>query len=322
MTLKQAIILLSIFAVLLVLLIVIGLMMINQAKRQKSKGKTKSGSFVSKEKFNEVTENLKAANKQLQAKDKEFTILLTKYSRVNEKYDKTCSEIIPRLKKAIDNLEEEKKSLELKIRELIRDNDELSKLAGKETAPIVETTAAVSTSIILNSESKEEHADSAKESFHPIVQDTASTDVTQGASSQKKEHKAEHSDSEPRTETPMEEQKPEVPKEEPKVESPKEKTMYASFPRSAGSRIYFSDLSENRVDDSYFELKVYVASGKATFKPLDFMKIRNYDPAMAAMLTEGVKPNIASTVIGIEPGKAHIEGKDWIIDNLAKIKLA
>ena len=119
-----------------------------------------------------------------------------------------------------------------------------------------------------------------------------------------------------------EEPKNEIPKEEPKVGSLKERTMYASFPRSAGSKIYFSDLSENLADDSFFELRISIASGKATFKPLDFMKIRNYDPAMAAMLTEGVKPNVASTVIGIEPGKAHIEGKDWIIDNLAKIKLA
>lgn len=111
-------------------------------------------------------------------------------------------------------------------------------------------------------------------------------------------------------------------KEESPVVLVKEVIMYASFPRSAGSRIYFSDLTENLADDSFFELKISNANGKATFKPLDFMKIRNYDPAMAAMLTNGVKPNVASTVLGIEPGKAHIEGKDWIIDNPAKIKLA
>lgn len=101
-----------------------------------------------------------------------------------------------------------------------------------------------------------------------------------------------------------------------------EKTMYVSFPRTAGSSIYFSDLSEKRADDSYFELKISVIYEKATFKPIDFMKIRNYDPAMAAMFTEGVKPSTASTVLGIESGEAHKEGKDWIIDKPAKIKLA
>lgn len=107
-----------------------------------------------------------------------------------------------------------------------------------------------------------------------------------------------------------------------KVPSTKEVIMYASFPRTAGGSIYFSDLTENLVADSYFELKISNVNGKATFKPLDFMKIRNYDPAMVAMLTDGVKPNVASTVLCIEPGKAHVEGNVWIIDNPAKIKLA
>lgn len=98
--------------------------------------------------------------------------------------------------------------------------------------------------------------------------------------------------------------------------------MYASFPRSAGSNIYFSDLTNNLADDSYFELKSFDGTDEAIFRPLDFMKIRNYDPAMAAITTEGVKPNVASTILSIEPGKAHLEGKDWIIDNPAKIKLA
>lgn len=98
-------------------------------------------------------------------------------------------------------------------------------------------------------------------------------------------------------------------------------TMYASFPRSAGNCTYFSDLTDNRFDDSNFEFKISSASGKATFKPIDFMKIRNYDPAMVAVLTEGVKPNVASTVLKITSGTAHLEGKDWIIDNLAKINL-
>ena len=97
---------------------------------------------------------------------------------------------------------------------------------------------------------------------------------------------------------------------------------YASFPRSAGSNNYFSDLTDNLADDSFFELKISEDTGEAIFRPLDFMKIRNYDPAMAAMTTEGVKPNMASTILGIEPGKAHLEGKDWIIDKPAIIKLA
>lgn len=103
---------------------------------------------------------------------------------------------------------------------------------------------------------------------------------------------------------------------------PKEVTMYASFPRSAGNCIYFSDLTESLGDDSYFELKISKDKSTATFRPLDFMKIRNYDSAMIALRTEGVKPNVASTVLGIENGKAHKEGADWIVDNLAKIKLA
>lgn len=101
-----------------------------------------------------------------------------------------------------------------------------------------------------------------------------------------------------------------------------QKIKYASFPRSAGSTIYFSDLTDKLVDDSYFELRLSGDTDKASFRPLDFMKIRNYDPAMAAILTDGVKPNVASTVVGIEPGDAYLEGNDWIIKNLAKVKLA
>lgn len=98
-------------------------------------------------------------------------------------------------------------------------------------------------------------------------------------------------------------------------------TKYASFPRSAGSTIYFSDLTDKLADDSYFELRISNETGKATFRPLDFMKIRNYDPAMAAIQTDGVKPNVASSVVGIEAGKARLEGNDWIINEPAKVKL-
>lgn len=98
--------------------------------------------------------------------------------------------------------------------------------------------------------------------------------------------------------------------------------MYASFPRSAGNKMYFSDLTEKITDDSFFEISFLKDKEKATFKPLDFLRIRNYDDAMIAMRTEGAKPNVASTVISIEPGTAHLEGKDWIIDKQANIKLA
>jgi len=98
-------------------------------------------------------------------------------------------------------------------------------------------------------------------------------------------------------------------------------TRYASFPRSAGSSIYFSDLSDKLADDSYFELRISNETGIASFRPLDFMKIRNYDPAMAAIQTDGVKPNVASSVVGIEAGKARLEGNDWIINEPAKVKL-
>ncbi len=101
-----------------------------------------------------------------------------------------------------------------------------------------------------------------------------------------------------------------------------QKIKYASFPRSAGNTIYFSDLTDKLVDDSYFEIRLSGDTDKASFRPLDFMKIRNYDPAMAAILTDGVKPNVASTVLGVEPGDVCLEGNDWIIKKLAKVKLA
>lgn len=109
----------------------------------------------------------------------------------------------------------------------------------------------------------------------------------------------------------------------PKIPAANEIMMYASFPRSAGSSVYFSDLTENNVEDSYFELKISKSTGKATFKPLDFLKIRNFDPAMVVIRTEGVKPNVASAVTGIKPGEAHLEeDKEWIVDKPAIIKLS
>ena len=208
--------------------------------------------------------------------------LLRNYLLVDEEYKKACVEIYD-LREAKDELKENQASHKRRSKKLKH---------GKESAPFHESEFENPT-----------EKDITITSQIP-TQEVASSEVVQEPDEEPKEELKSDSTTEP------------------KVESPKEVTMYASFPRSAESRNYFSDLSENRVDDSYFEFKMDTASGKATFRPLDFMKIRNYDPAMAAMQTEGVKPNVASTVLRIEPGKAHIEGKDWIIDNLAKIILA
>lgn len=97
---------------------------------------------------------------------------------------------------------------------------------------------------------------------------------------------------------------------------------YADFPRSSGSMIYFTDVSETKNDDSFFELEIDASGQKATFKPLDFLKIRGVDEAMLAIKTEGVRPNLANSVIGITPGTAVLEGDVWKIKEQAKIKLA
>ena len=227
-----------------------------------------------------------------------------KHSEIIRERDKYCQEV-KQLKEDNDKKDKEYvelyrdyKRLEQENKELTRNNDELNKLIDNEPDPTFSETPIGGTKTSNNSKpvfnEKPVTDDQEKASQHP-VQDQFSTVASNNNSFDKGYSKAESS---------------------------KEKTKYASFPRTAGSSIYFSDLSDNLADDSYFELKISVGNGNATFKPIDFMKIRNYDPAMAAMLTEGVKPNVASTVIGIEPGMAHLEGNDWIIDNLAKIKLA
>lgn len=99
-------------------------------------------------------------------------------------------------------------------------------------------------------------------------------------------------------------------------------TMYASMARQVDNRAYFSDISDNIKDDSYFVLTIHKSSETATYKPLDFMKIRGYDPVMSAIRTEGAKPHAATAVLSIEPGEAHLEGKDWFIDKYTTIKLA
>ena len=283
--------LLYIACVLLVLVIIEGLIIyVNWGKIKKKKGrKSKSTGTVSKEKYNEILEKLNASRCEAKQYMSKYNTTERLFKDQCRRYDEAC--------KNIDSLAQE-------IKELTCENDELKKLVG-----IIKSSNAPETgsTVILSpkSESKEVPAENeATGTLQTPVQDDAKTEVGKEVTAAKEGLKTES------------------PKEETKVEPAKVKTMYASFPRSAGSSIYFSDLSANRKEDSYFELIITIASGKATFRPMDFMRIRNYDPAMAAMRTEGVKPNVASTVIGIEPGMAHLEGNDWIIDNLAKIKLA
>lgn len=97
---------------------------------------------------------------------------------------------------------------------------------------------------------------------------------------------------------------------------------YADFPRSSGSMIYFTDVSETKNDDSFFELEIDASGQNAIFKPLDFLKIRGVDEAMLAITTEGVRPNLANSVVGITPGTVVLEGDVWKIKQQAIIKLA
>lgn len=334
---------LLIIGILLALIILEGLIIYFQSKKKtKSKGRSKSGSSgsVYKEKYEKACKErddyrskVEQLKKDYRNKEKECTDLKIKYDRNRDDYGKVIVEN-QQLKHTLEELNNDTLILERKIRELTHKNDEPNKLVGNEPVPNVPETAAtvIPTTVIPKTEIKDESVDNAaSKSSQSPVQGVISTEVPNNSNTPKEEPDNDPGKEEPKVESAKEEPKNEPAKEElinetPKVEPPaepsKEKTMYASFPRTAGSSIYFSDLSENLVEDSYFELKISMASGKATFKPLDFMKIRNYDPAMAAMRTEGVKPNVASTVQGIEHGKAHIEGKDWIIDNPAKIKLA
>ena len=300
---------LLIVGILLVLVIIEGLIIYVQWGKTIKKHKGGSSGSRYKEKIEKVREErdeyrskAEQLKKDLKTLEKEYGLLKSKYLRSSEDYGKEIVEN-KKLILVIEDLNNKKLDLEKTVRELTSKNDELNKSVGKEPAPYAPETVStvILTPTVPKSESKEVPTENeATRHLQSSVQDVAKKEVVQD----------------------REEMETETPKEEPKFEPAMEKTMYASFPRSAGSSIYFSDLSENRVEDSYFELKISIASGKATFRPLDFMKIRNYDPAMAAMRTEGVKPNVASTVQGIAHGNAHIEGNDWIIDNPAIIKLA
>lgn len=298
---------LLIVCILLALIVCIEGLIIYKQSNKKGSGKSGSSNSAFKEKYNKILkerDGLSSKVKQLQddckGKDKDYNSIYSKFLQKNEDYKKACTDLFT-YETTIEKLKEEKRGLKQQIRELEREIDELNKRDGIEPTlyGAEETTTIIQDPNLSESESEEGPATS-----QSSAQETASTEGVQEPNEEPKEELKSDSTSEP------------------KAESPKEIIMYASFPRSAESRNYFSDLSENRVDDSYFELKVDAASGKATFRPLDFMKIRNYDSAMAAMFTEGAMPNVASIVQGIEPGKAHKEGKDWIIDNPAKIKLA
>lgn len=297
-----------------IILILVALLVVSVAincilypKKSKGKGRRKSSSSdsVPKSKYEDIVaernEYRKLYNQLLNkynVLDKNHNDLLSKHARLEDLYKQSCAEV-ERIKQ---NFEGVSRSLKLEkenndnLLATIKSLDNKSASAPKETKPVPVTPA-------------------------PTQQDTADSGQP-NRQEPDKEMKEEVSATEPQKELEANKELPEKEhsKEDPVKESTKEIVMYASFPRSAGESIYFTDLTENLADDSYFELKL--SKDKALFKPLNFMKIRNYDPAMAAMQTEGVKPNVASTVLGIEPGEAHIEGKEWVIDKTAKIKLA
>lgn len=283
-----------IIVILLVLIIAEGLIIYLQfyLRNEDKSSSSRSIPIEKHKKILEERDNYRTAYEQLKEKcnkqgDNENGELINKYLQENSK-----------LKQIVEKLTRENTGLEHKVRDLTRDNDELNKLLGNEPASSFSETPRVEAhtpDIPKSAYNEDSIPDSHAKSSPPPVQDPVPTETPNNKN---------------------------VAEDDSRGGGSTEITMYASFPRTAGSSIYFSDLSYNRLDDSYFEFKVSVIYGKATFKPVDFMKIRNYDPAMAAMLTEGAKPNVASTVLGIDPGKAHIEGKDWIIDKPAKIKLA
>lgn len=333
---------LVIVLVLLALNIIEGLIIYVQHKaKQKNKGRKKSvlSGYVPKEKYSKACIERDDFRKKVGEIKKDYEKIKKEYTDLKNRFDRNKDDygdvIIKnqQLKQALEDLKNDKLLLEKRISELTLENiEQKNKSDGNEPVLNVHEIVAEEVSTTVIPKTKEELVDNAaSNSSQTPIQDVVSNEVAEKENVPKEEPNNNPIKEEPKVESATEEQKNEPSQEElinettkvePNVEPSKEKTMYASFPRSAGSSIYFSDLSENLVEDSYFELKVSLASGKATFKPLDFMKIRNYDPAMAAMRTEGVKPNVASTVQGIEHGKAHKEGKDWFIDNPAKIKLA
>ena len=314
------ILLILISFILFVFVIIEGLMIIAYKKKTKINGRKQKGSantVLKKKKDNtEELEKLRSEVKHLKSLEEKNKELEKECDKRGKEVKKHFS-ITSQLESENSKLKQDIKNLEQKNNELTRANAELAKLAdiNLTSDETKEATKDLQAPIITISDSKEEMSDKVpKKSSQSVEKDVSPVEA---------EQKQNVSSCEPPKEPSKVNLKNEQCKEaDPEVETVIGKVMYASFPRSAGNSNYFSDLSENRKDDSFFELRISMASGKATFKPLDFMKIRNYDPAMSVMITEGAKPNVASAVVGIEPGNAHLEGKDWIIDKLAKIKLA
>ncbi|MBQ0062006.1 MAG: hypothetical protein KBT15_09565, partial [Bacteroidales bacterium] len=221
------------------------------------------------------------------------------FNDLKDKNDKLAKEN-RRLEKCLFSAEDKIKELENIIRELKRVNAELENLNKTPTY----VTKQQNTEVIGSANSSKQQNQEVEDKKEQIKQEqTAKETLTVSTDTASSEGSI-------------------TPKEETSVVPAPEVIMYASFPRSAGNRVYFSDLKENKDDDSFFELKISSANGRATFRPLEFMKIRNFDSAMAVMVTDGVKPNVAAVVLGIEPGEAHVEEKDYFIDKLATIKLA
>ena len=282
----------------LLLVLLVAAILIAVFFHKKNKHNTPKGYRVhsSKAKYKDITyepdtyrSKNDSKNEQLEAK---YNKLKYDYKKLQRDYEKLQEDNknLQYNKEKLDSqcfvLEGEKSKLEKKLEELTRENNELKMLAGKEPNPV---------------------------DASPIEDEQSPTDKPGN----------ENADSnEPKPDNPSNGNAIPLIEEKPTKALPKEVTMYASFPRSADNCIYFSDLTEIIGDDSYFELKISKDKNTATFRPLDFMKIRNYDAAMIAILTDGAKPNAASSVIGIENGKVHKEGSDWIIDTPAKIKLA
>lgn len=263
---------------------------------------SKNSSSFSNEQHIAAVNKLKEARKKISELEEENEKLIAEKNSGNESHYKQEYENILKendnLEKKVANLKNEKFDLEQKVKELTRANDELNRIIvyGSGTKLPITHNADNPTSNKPVSETNDDSVnENQRDSFQTSSQDSVSEEMGGDRN---------------------------VLKEKFQVESFNGKTMYASFPRLAGNSVYFSDLSENLADDSYFELKVSNELKKATFKPIDFMKIRNYDEAMAAMRTEGAKPNVATTVLEIKPGEAHQEGKDWIIKYFATIKLA
>lgn len=276
-------------------------------KHSKSKKGSSSGS-VPKEKHKEILEERNSFRSKYEKKVKEYDQLNKENIKTKNNYNQMRDDL-GEASLEITNLKQKIDALKRKNDELARENAELNKLVGNEPEPIVEVDTPKKDSIKVKADEQPKNDVSKNEAKVEEVQ----------KSSVNNEQAAEQN-----VVVTIVEPEPKDSKPEPQPQTPtaKDATMYASFPRSAGSSVYFSDLTENLADDSYFEIKISNTSGKATFKPLDFMKIRNFDVAWNAMISEGVKPAAATSVCGIEPGKAHKEGNDLIVDNPAKIKLA